>query len=167
MFYDPHTNTSNNMSNQQQTEQTEQTEQTTNTEKVIQQYVWPNYKISGNIDNQLGTLHSNVMNALSYYNNKNNIFLEQHLSLPNVMIAKNVIDIDLAQRVRNFANNIPFTTEIPDLDDVKNQSKDIVHKMSVNKTDVKFAIQNRIENPNDWTWEKYSSDFFRALPLKP
>lgn len=124
---------------------------------------FPQYKIKGDIDNQIGHLH----NKLQYYDPyKKGFEMKLHdETYQNVFITKDIIPKKLAEKVRKFINDIPFDNTLKILNDDNNQPRESISK-SLNDSDkIKIAYENKRYNPHDWIWEKYDNDFWRVLPL--
>ena len=124
----------------------------------------PKYRISGDVDNQLGHLHNKLRNHIP---SKPGFQLNPHNDKhPNMFVESDVVPKKLAKRVRKFINQIPFDdNRIPQLDDITNPSRDSVYNELDDKNRTMEAYKNKIYDPNQWIYERYHVNFFRALPL--
>lgn len=120
------------------------------------------YRTTGNVDNQLGTLHNLF---------KRNCVINQGIQFQpyndnhkNVLIAKNVIPTNLANRVRKFIDSIPFDSKVEQLNDTDNKPNKTVYESLQDLEQAEKAYNNKNSNSDEWTWEKYHYDFYRALP---
>lgn len=120
------------------------------------------YRIAGDVDNQLGQLHT-VLRSL----------IPKGIGLPlvqydkehsNVYMVKDVIPRDLAERTRSFFNDIPFDNTLEQLNNDTNPPRQAIFT-TLTQESIKDAYSNRRYDPNDWAWEKYHRDFWRAVPL--
>lgn len=124
---------------------------------------YPEYKVNGQVDNQLGALHS----RFRYYNPYRKGFELKLIDsdYQTAFIIEDVVPRNLAEEVRKFINEIPFDNTIKILADVINPPKDLVYKSLDDTNKIKRAYDNKKYAPNEWTWEKYDNDFWRTLPL--
>lgn len=122
---------------------------------------FPKFAIRGDVDNQIGNLHGKLRRIIRGGFDLEP-FDEYHTT---ILISNNTIPTELAKKVRDFINNIPFDNEIKILNDTDNQPKDFVNKSFDDINEIKLAYEKKKFDPTEWAWEKYNADFWRALPL--
>ena len=122
--------------------------------------MFPHYRCRADVDNQLSLLHHQIRNF--FYSE---IWSEKYRSMPPlelkvrdesliypVLYQDNVIDLDLAKRVRDFTNAIPFDPLTPQLNDTDNQPRSEVYMKSKDKNIVRQALDNPSSDPKKWAW---------------
>lgn len=121
----------------------------------------------GDVDNQLGHLHSRIRWIIpdTKTNTSGLDFKQYGVYCPNVLILNDVVDRDLAQRVREFAQSIKFDNTLPTLNDNDNQPKDSVFKNANNIEAINKAFSDANNSTENWMWEKYAETIWRATPL--
>jgi len=138
----------------------------------------PECRIRGNIDNQLGHLHSCTIHYLSRsiidieilkkFNTATEFKFEPYDTYfaPHVLYEKDVVPIELAERAREFVQSIVFDNTLKELNDTDNKPRDSIYKQTDWST-IKDQLPSILTESNtiEWTWEKYYVDIWRAVPL--
>lgn len=82
--------------------------------------------------------------------------------------ADNFLDKNMAIKLRNFINNIPFDHTLQEINDTYNQpSNNVYNELLLHKTknvDEKLPVIDEY-NYNKWGWEHYSKYMWRLKPL--
>lgn len=124
---------------------------------------WQECQLSSLVNNQMGVLHNYVTNEtrqdLSHIKQIQPVKLIQNITLPNLFIAQNVMEIEFIKYVRQFINQVVFDKIKPIINDFNNLP--LSNAWSVND----FNDLNNIRSTsNDWIWEHYSHAFWRLTP---
>lgn len=119
-------------------------------------------RIRGNVNNQLGYIHSIFKDYLSVKKDIDSLQFELRNEKPNIYISHNVLPIELARKAREFAQQIPF-------DNVNNDDiyipKDNIFEESCGSFLRKCKESSDTVVPKQWIWERYHKEFYRATPL--
>ena len=115
----------------------------------------------GDIDNQLGYLHTHLRGYkwpdVDRLKRLRGFTMEPLENYPYVFKIENVLDDELARKVRAFVNEIPFDDNLEVINNTDNPPKNNVVAHTV--------FDQEINDPTQWMWEKYHWDFYRAVPL--
>lgn len=126
--------------------------------------IFSHSRCRADIDNQLGLMHTNLqMHSDDEYSNQ--LVFTTNPEFDRVFIAKDVLDRKLSEIVRDFVHNIPFDASLPITDDYLNQPRNVVFPQVSKGLDWKNCVAYHKSSPNEWIWEHYSEDIWRALPL--
>lgn len=130
---------------------------------------WPKYWSRIDVDNHLGTLYNNVR---AYYKNmyiprKATTYKVAHFD--HLEYEENVVDLDLAKRVRDYLNLIRFDPSIKLLNDTDNQPKFDVYNASTYLPFINSALDEKVPLDAMWSYEKYKefddgTNIFRLRP---
>src|SRR6185369_12623276 len=85
----------------------------------------PKYRSDPYCDNQLGHIHNIVRQFVPLTLKVEKLKLTSINS--NIQTANHLVDCDLAIKVRQFLNDIPFDADIERLDDLFNQPRRVVY----------------------------------------
>lgn len=128
------------------------------------------FRVRGDVDNQLGHIHSIVKRYLDVKDIEPLNFESCDKDFSHIFISNDVIPKELAERARNFAQQIPFDANVKNLNDDDNKPRDTIFgsfDISSNLLSYLKEATTKLEEskPNQWVWEKYIPDIYRATPL--
>jgi len=125
---------------------------------------WDHCRSNIEVNNHLGYLHNKFTNNWNPEQTiVENIEISSHQLLPNIGIATNVMPGILAQKVREFAQNVPFDNTKKILNDVDNLPLNSAYHQNQNL--ILDCYEKRTDSPSEWIWEHYSLDIWRLAPL--
>jgi hypothetical protein len=128
---------------------------------------FPQCMVRGNVDNQLGHIH----NWFRLEPTGDPLQFEYPVKekCPTVAVAKDVINPELAEKARAFAQSIPFDLRKRVINDTDNPVRDQIFAATTSFDQVKEVKEDcdrdqLVSNPGDWIWEHYSCYLWRATP---
>src|SRR4029078_7259485 len=130
----------------------------------ISDYV-PYYRVASCVNNQLGSLHNLLMFYRPWVQHLNVEPFKDEPCSNNIYHYDNVVPLPLAQKCRQFLNDIIFDPNKPLMNDITNLPNDNVYNDLRDRYLATEAVLNATYDPLKWVWEKYNFHFFRASPL--
>lgn len=129
---------------------------------------WPKYRSTIDVNNQLATI-SNAIEKLRPNPIKDATPFDFKKYGNDIYVADNCVPIELAERVRDFLQDIYCDPRTKPLNDEDNQPKCNVFDDVNDMTQLKLAFENPISDSKLWTYENYCTyplnSIWRILPL--